>query len=57
MRGGYDESDRCNQTCVKEEIDDTNITHRYLLRDDKTNLDELEVTKMRGEVAAFFAMG
>lgn len=57
MRGGYDPNDQCNQTCMKDEIDETNITHRYLEKEDKVKLDDLEVTKMKGEVKAFFQMG
>lgn len=56
-RGGYDPADTCRQTCLKAEDDPEEMSHKYLQDVDVIELPELELTKMKGEIDAFFAMG
>jgi len=54
-RGGYHPDDPCNQTCLFEKaVEGIEETHKYLQEKEAVALPEVEVTKMEGEVSAFF---
>jgi hypothetical protein len=57
-RGGFNPKDKCRQTCMnkKEDLTKPKIP-KELERPDAIKLNDVEVKKMEGEVAAFFKMG